>query len=53
MPTKKQAKWIVATTAIVGLVVIEVVALSQGIDGTLMMFIAAAIAGIAGYKVQK
>ena len=53
MKTKKQAKWIVATSAIAGLVVIEVVALSQGIDGTLMMFVAAAIAGIAGYKVQK
>ncbi len=53
MTTKKQAKWVVTTTAILGLTAIEIYALSQGINGTLMMFTAAAIAGIAGYKVQK
>lgn len=53
MTTTKQAKWIVASIAIVALAAIEIVAISQGINGTMMMFIAAAIAGIAGYKVQK
>ena len=41
-------KWVVII-AILGLSVIEIVALLKGVNGTLMMIIIAAIAGLAGW----
>ena len=50
MTTKqKKLDWRIAAIAIVALAVIEVYALSKGIDGTLMTIVVAAIAGIGGY----
>ena len=46
----KKTNWIVPALAIAGLVAIEITALQNGIDGTLMIIIVSAIAGIAGYK---
>jgi len=39
--------------AIAGLVIIECVALFNGIDGTLMAIVVAAVAGLGGYSVAK
>ena len=39
----------IVITAILTLGVLEVVALLKGIDGTLLMFVLAAIAGLAGW----
>lgn len=39
--------------AIAGLVVIECVALSQGIDGTLMSVVVASVAALGGYSAAK
>ena len=45
--------WRIATCAIIALAAIEITALLNGIDGTLMVLIVAAIAGVAGYKLKK
>lgn len=50
---KKKIPKEVLIAAISGLVIIEVVALLKGINGTLMMMITAAIAGIAGWSVPQ
>jgi len=39
--------------AIAGIVVLEAIALLQGIDGTLLSMVIATIAGIAGYTFKK
>ena len=39
--------------AIAGIVVLEAIALLQGIDGTLLSMVIATIAGIAGYTLKK
>jgi len=41
------------TYAMAGLVIIECVALFNGIDGTLMAVVIAAIAGLGGYSLAK
>jgi len=38
--------------AIGGLVILEAIALQQGIDGTLFSIVIAVIAGLAGYSVR-
>jgi len=56
MATKKkqpEVKWQVAIAAIIGLTIIECVALFNGIDGTLMTLVLAIIAGIAGYTLPR
>lgn len=40
-------------TAIVGIVVIECVAMMNGINGTVMSLSIAAIAGLGGFELQK
>ena len=42
----------VAVVAIMSLAVLETTALSQGVDGTLFVFVVGAICGIAGYTVR-
>jgi len=44
---------VISGIAVVGLSVIEVVALLQHYDGALFFSIVAAISGIAGYHIQK
>ncbi|UYL65064.1 MAG: hypothetical protein QIT46_gp12 [Methanophagales virus PBV305] len=39
--------------AITGLVILEAIALMNGIDGTLLSVVIAVIAGLAGYTVRK
>lgn len=46
---KTEKSWIVASTAIIGLVIMECVALSNGINGTLFTLVVAAVAGIGGF----
>lgn len=53
MATQKQVKWIVSVTAIVALVVMEMYALSQGVNGVMLTFVVGAICAIAGHKYQK
>ena len=47
-----KVKWQVLVAAIIALTIIEVVALFNGIDGTLMLMIIGSIAGIAGVHVD-
>ena len=44
--------WIVPSLAIIVIGAIEIYALSQGINGTVLALNAAAIAGIGGYKIK-
>lgn len=43
----------VAIVAIISLTIIEVAAISQGINSVLMGIIVAAISGLGGYKLRK
>lgn len=43
---------IVVITAIIALVIIQIYAMNQGINGELRMMIAAIIAGLAGWRVN-
>lgn len=45
-------KTIIAVTAIGAITVIEMVALSMGINGTILALSLASIAGIGGYKIS-
>ena len=45
----EKINWVVICTAIAALTIIEVVALCQGINGTLMVLMVATIAGLAGW----
>jgi len=47
-----QDKTAISCTAIMGIVILDVVALLNGIDGTLLLACAAGIAGIAGYELK-
>jgi len=47
----EKINWKVLCTAIAGLTIIEVVALLNGINGTLMGLMIAAIAGLAGWQI--
>ncbi len=49
---KNQIRGWVVIIAILGLSVIEVVALLKGINGQLMALIVAVIAGLAGYNIK-
>ena len=46
---KEKPDWRIIITAIVALTVIEIYALSQGINGTLLLLIMSIIAGLAGW----
>ena len=48
----KMIKFIVPTAAIIGIVVIEIVALSNGIDGTALAGSMVIIGGIGGYEAK-
>lgn len=48
----KEKPWPVLCTAIVAIVVIELYALSQHVNGVMLATAIAAIAGIAGFKVR-
>lgn len=48
---KTEKSWIVASTAIAGLVIMECVALMNGINGTLYTLVVAAVAGIGGFLI--
>jgi len=45
--------WPVLVTAIVGITVVEVVALSNHIDGTILLLALASIAGIGGFSLAR
>jgi hypothetical protein len=45
--------WPVLVTAIVGITIIEVVALCNGIDGTILLLALASIAGIGGFSLAR
>lgn len=47
-----KVKWQVLVAAIIALTIIEVVALFNGIDGTLMLMVIGSIAGIAGVHID-
>lgn len=51
MKKQKQKHWIVACVAIAGLVTMECFALANGVNGTLLISIAAIVAGIGGYLI--
>ena len=46
---KQQKQWIVAIAAIAGIVIMECVALSKGVNGTMFSVAAAIVGGIGGY----
>lgn len=47
----KDKPWQVLVAAIIGLVIIEVYALHQGINGVMMSLVVAGISGIAGFTI--
>jgi len=49
MTTKEKVDWRVIVAGMACLAAIEIVALCKGINGTLMVIVTAAIAGLAGY----
>ncbi len=50
MTTKKdKIDWRIIVAAIVALTIIEIYALSQGINGTLLLLVMSVIAGLAGW----
>ena len=49
----KNKPWLVPIVAILTIGALEALALSQGINGTLMSMSMAAISGIAGYQLKK
>ena len=49
MTIKDKIDWRIIISAIVALTIIEVVALSKGINGTLLLLTMSAIAGLAGW----
>ena len=51
MVTKEKVDWRIVITAIIGLVVLECVALMNGIDGTIFSIVIAIIAGLAGWVI--
>lgn len=50
---KSKFHWLVLLGAIAALTAIEITALNNGIDGTLLLAITAIIAGIAGLKFEE
>ena len=50
---KEKVDWRIVITAIIALVVLEIYALSQGINGVLLSTVLVIIAGIAGWSVPQ
>lgn len=53
MMTKKKADWRIVITAIVALMILEIYALSQGINGTMLSAVLVVIAGLAGWSLPQ
>ena len=52
MATKKKVDWRIVVTALICISGIEIYALSQGINGTILSLVLCLIAGIAGYVIK-
>ena len=50
---KDKIDWKIVMTAIIALVILEIYALSQGVNGTLFSLIIAVIAGLAGWTMPQ